>query len=263
MPACDWTLDTSCCPGWADYSPAVQAAATAWAMGILDSLTGHQFGQCPVTVRPCGPKCQGYGGYMTWPVGWPGASGSGMPWMLPYIDGAGAWRNCLCGKGGCSCRARCEVPIPGPATVTEVRVDGIVLDPSAYRLDNGHLLVRTDGECWPDCQDMNVGITEAGSFAVTLSPGLPLPPAGAIAAGELACEFAKACSGDASCALPQQLQSLSRQGINVQVVDPQAITGDGLTGIANVDLWIRSVNPTSKRQRSRVHSPDVTPVRYV
>lgn len=263
MGACDWILNTSCCSGWDAYPAPLKATATDWAVGILDSLTGHQYSQCPVTIRPCGPRCSGYGGYMTWPAGWPGQTGSGQPWMLPYIDGGGQWRNCTCGDGGCSCSARCEVPIPGPATVTEVRVDGLVLDSSAYRVDSGHLLVRTDGECWPHCQDMNVGTDEAGSFAVTLSPGLPLPPAGKIAAGELACEFAKACSGDSSCALPQQLQSLTRQGIDVQVMDASAVVADGLTGLANVDLWIRSVNPKSKRQRSRVFSLDARPVRYV
>ncbi|MFJ9029814.1 hypothetical protein ACIRQP_15025 [Streptomyces sp. NPDC102274] len=264
MPACDWTLNTSCCPAWSGYDEAVQAAATAWAMGILDSLTGHQFGQCPVTVRPCGPKCANWGGYMTFPVTRDGyLRGNGMPWMLPYIDGAGAWRNCTC-AGTCSCRARCEVPLPGPVeAVDEVRVDGLVLDPSAYRVDNGSLLVRTDGECWPQCQDMGLPVTAEGAFAVTYRRGLPLPPAGQIAAGELACEFAKACAGDSSCALPQQLQSLSRQGINVQVVDPQAVLSEGMTGIANVDLWIRSVNPSGKRQRSRVHSLDMPATRWM
>ncbi|MGS2588099.1 hypothetical protein [Streptomyces hebeiensis] len=263
MPACDWTIDTSCCPAWDGYGAPVRAAATAWATGILDSLTGHQFGQCPVTVRPCNPGCAGGGGYMTYPVALDGVVGAGMPWMVPYVDGAGVWRNCACGAA-CTCGARCEVPLPGPvAEVIEVRVDGLVLDPAAYRVDSGRLLVRTDGECWPRCQDMGLPLDAEGTWSVTYRRGLPLPPAGAIAAGELACEFAKACAGDASCALPQQLQSLSRQGINVQVMDPQAVLADGLTGIANVDLWIRSVNPAGKRQRSRVYSPDVPATRWV
>lgn len=259
---CNWTLNTSCCPGWDDYDAEVQDAATAWATEILDSLTGRQFSQCPVNYRPCGPKCGGSYGYMTWPVGAP-ANGAGMPWMIPYID-AGIWRNCAC-SGGCSCRAACEVPFPGPvAAVDEVLVDGLPLDPSAYRLDSFRgvpVLVRTDGECWPQCQDMSLDTDAEGTFVITYQPGTPLPLAGQIAAGELACEFAKACTGG-ECALPGQLASLSRNGVDVQMVDPTTVLDQGLTGLANVDLWVKSVNPRHKAQRSRVYSPDAPIVRY-
>lgn len=262
MAPCSWTLDTTCCPDWASYSGAVQADATTWATEILDALTGRRFAQCPVNYRPCGPRCVNGFGYITWPVGAP-ANGSGFPWMTPFID-AGAWRNCGC-AGGCTCRARCEVPFPGPvASVTEVMVDGVALDPDAYRLDTYRglpVLVRIDGECWPLCQDMEADPDGVGAFTITYSPGEPLPVAGQIAAGLLACEFAKSCVG-AECSLPQQLQSLSRNGVEVQIMDPSALLENGLTGIAMVDLWVRSVNPLRKMQRSRVYSSDVPGPRF-
>lgn len=260
---CDWLVDTSCCPEFATFSPLVQANAIGWATQILDALTGRQFSQCAVNYRPCGPRCGQTFGYLTWPVGSPQSAGGGVPWMTPYID-SGAWRNCTC-DGGCSCRASCEVPFPSSvAHVVSVSVDGVFLDPSAFRLDSYRgvpQLVRTDGECWPQCQDMDTGIEDVGSFVITYKPGKTLPLAGRMAAGELACDFAKACVGQ-DCSLPQQLASLSRNGVEVQVVDPTALLEDGLTGLANVDRWIRAVNPARKAARARVYSPDIAGPRF-
>lgn len=254
---CNWALDLSCCPDWNTYEPAVQSAATAWSTYLLWSLTGRQYGPCSRSVRPCGRRCGGDGGYQTWPVGPSSSSGS---WMAPFIDN-GTWRNCVC-SGGCSCRARCEVVLEGPvAIVDEVLIDGVALDPVAYRVDNGNILVRTDGECWPECQDMNVGPDEVGAFTVTYQQGIPVPRAGQIAAGKLACQFAKACGGAGDCVLPQELQSLTRNGVEVQVLDPAAVPESILTGIADVDRWVRAVNPANLRAPTRVLSPDLRPHR--
>lgn len=263
MALCEWPIDTTCCPDWATYPAAVQADATSWATEILNSLTGHRFAQCPVNYRPCGPRCMNGIGYLAFPVGAPQSGGGGLPWMTPYID-SGVWRNCGC-AGGCSCRASHEVPFPGPvAAVTEVMIDGVVLAATNYRLDSYRgtpVLVRTDGEPWPECQDMDADADELGAFTITYQPGEVLPAAGRIAAGLLACEFAKACQG-ADCVLPQQLSSLSRNGVEVTVVDPATLLDNGLTGIANVDLWVRSVNPHRRMQRSRVRTPDLSGPRF-
>lgn len=260
---CDWPIDLTCCQDLLSAPGNVQTAAVAWATEILDSLTGRQFAQCPVNYRPCGPRCLTGFGYLAWPVGSPASSGGGIPWMTPFVD-AGVWRNCGC-AGGCTCRAACEVPFPGSvAQVTEVRTDGIVLDPSAYRIDSYKgvpVLVRVDGECWPQCQDMALDVDEVGSFVIVYQPGRPLPTAGQIAAGLLACEFAKACQGG-DCVLPQQLASMVRNGVEVQVVDPSTLLENGLTGVAQVDLWVRSVNPARKTQRSRIYSSDLPGPRY-
>lgn len=265
MAPCDWEINTACCPDWATYEAEVQDAAELLATSLLDRLTGYRYNQCPVTVRPCGKPCQGNGGYMTWPVGAPGSSGSGAPWMIPFVDN-GVWRNCGC-TGGCTCRASCELVIGAPvASVTEVTIDGVELDSSAYRLDHterGAVLVRLDGECFPECQDMDVAVTEVGSFTVTYIPGELLPADGAIYAGMLACQFAKACIGAGDCALPAQLQSLTRDGVSLEMVDPSTIPEAILTGIAEVDRWVRSVNPSNLRQRIRIFSGDVRPHRVI
>ena len=261
---CSWTVETACCPDWDTMDANTRSVATAWATYILWALTGRQYGPCSLTIRPCGPKCAGPIGYLAFPVNSGGVSGGTTPWMIPWIDN-GIWRNCGC-TGGCSCSARCEVALPGPVAVIDVvKVDGVVLDPSAYRLDvlkGIPVLVRTDGECWPECQDMTLGEDEVGAFAITYQRGTPVPRAGQIAAGLLACEFAKACVG-ADCILPQNLASLSRNGVEVSLADPETLIDAGLTGIANVDLWIRSVNPTRRAARSRVFSPDLAGPRFM
>ena len=251
---CAWTIDTGCVPGWDTATAEDRERATEWATFILDALTGHQFAQCPVTVRPCGPRCSMPTGYTTWPVASPAQGGPG-PWMIPYVLN-GTWRNCSC-DGGCSCLPACRVDLGVPvAEVTEVRVNGLVLTDSAYQLQ-GQFLVRIDGgECWPSCQDPAVPDTEEGTFSVTYRPGRVLPVAGQIAAGKLAGEFLKACAGS-SCALPAQISSLSRQGVDVEFVDPATVFESGRTGIQEVDLFITAVNPTGMRRRSRVMSPDI------
>lgn len=260
---CNWPVELACAPDWASFPAGVQSAAISWATYILWALTGRQYGPCSLIIRPCGPKCLGPSGYLTFPVNSGSTTSAGMPWMIPWIDN-GVWRNCGC-TGGCSCSATCEVALPGPvAVIDEVRIDGVVLDETAYRLDIHRgipVLVRTDGLCWPDCQDMDADIDEVGSFAITYQRGVLVPRAGQIAAGILANEFAKNCAGQ-DCALPQQLASLSRNGVEVQVVDPATLVDNGLTGISQVDLWIRSVNPYARPARSRVLTPDLPGPRF-
>lgn len=250
---CDWDVDVSCVADWGSYSDANRSRAITLATFVLDALTGHQFARCAITVRPCGPSCGLFTGYQTFPVGAP-APGVPGTWMAPYVAN-GLWRNCTCG-GGCDCAPACRIDLMTPvAQVDEVKVDGVVLDPTAYTLV-GQWLARTDGgACWPACQDPSVPDTEEGTFSVTYRPGRTLPQAGRIAAGVLAAEFAKACAG-AACGLPAQIASLSRQGVDVEFVDPQTVLTDGRTGLREVDLFISAVNPYSLRQRSRVMSPD-------
>lgn len=251
---CDWAIDTTCIPNWNSYTNEQRSRAISWATFILDALTGRQFAQCPVTVRPCGETCSMATGYLTWPVGSPAANVPG-PWMVPYVID-GLWRNCSCG-GGCSCLPSCRVDLGVPvAQVDTVKVNGLTLASDAYQLIGQHL-VRTDGgECWPSCQDPSVPDTETGTFSVTFRPGRALPIAGQIAAGALAGEFVKACAGG-DCVLPQQIQSLTRQGVDVQFVDPSEVLTSGRTGIHEVDLFIQAVNPGSLTRRARVMSPDI------
>jgi len=145
--------------------------------------------------------------------------------------------------------------------VSGVSVDGEIIPVDSWRVDDGHWLVRTDGECWPDCQDYNVD-EGAGSFSVTYFKGLAVPSVVLRAAGELACEWAKSCMGQ-PCRLPQRIQSIVRQGVTISMVDIDTLLARGLTGVDTVDQIIAQINPYGLRSAMRISSPDQPAIRIV
>ena len=241
-----WPVDLSCCPDWDARAPEVQDRAVALATSSLRALTAYRVGGCPITVRPCRQRCMS-SPYWFWSEGR----------FVPIIGMTGQWINMACGcTGDCECSSVCEVVLPGVITkIEEVRQDGVIVDPTAYRVDDGRNLVRTDGECWPICQDMSADITEPGTFAVTYMSAYPVDGLGAYAAGILACEFAKACAG-AKCRLPAGVTSITRQGVSYTIAS--GAFPDGMTGIREVDAWISIYNPQRRTQQSTVWSPDLT-----
>jgi hypothetical protein len=248
---CVWdiTVSEECCPNWATYSVEVQERSLRLATFLLWAATGRRYGPCPVTVRPCGNDrmCRDCG-FWAWDSGW----------MRPYIMD-GLWRNCLC-TCACTCEPHCQVRLPGPvASVTQVLVDGVVVPATSYRVDDNQWLVRTDGECWPKCQDYNVDVPAAGTFEVTYGRGEPIPAAILDVAGILACELAKACARDSSCRLPGRLQTLTRQGVTASMVPIDQVLKYGLTGLVDVDAVIMADNPYGLRARPWLYSRDTAP----
>lgn len=246
---CSWgTLDTSCCGDfWSTLTPAEQATASSVASFTIWAATGRRYGLCPVVVRPCGPFCNDNG-----IVGYSWDSGT----FVPFVAN-GVWRNCWCGMGaGCCCEPSSQVYLPGPvASVTEVTVDGAIVDPATYRVDNGRWLVRTGtGNSWPLCQDYDVD-SGAGTFVVSYSRGEPVPAHLLTAAGIYACEWAKACQGT-TCELPSRVVTLTRQGTTFQMTDIDSLLTRGLTGIQRVDQLIALENPYGVPWRMRLISPD-------
>jgi hypothetical protein len=155
--------------------------------------------------------------------------------------------------------------LPGPVAsipVTGVSVDGDIVSVDAWRVDDGHWLVRTDGECWPDCQDYSVDNGADNTFQVTYYKGLAVPSILERAAGELACEWIKACQG-AACRLPQRVQSVVRQGVTISMVDVDTILRQGWTGVDTVDQVIAQFNPYGLRSRMKISSPDDPVTRIV
>lgn len=233
--------------------PAIIARAESLAALSLRMLTGYQLGGCPVVVRPCSPRCVP-SSWLVAPVpagdGWYAGLG-----FTPFISN-GAWFNgCGCRTDDCSCTTIQKVNLPGwVGSVTEVAIDGEVIPPAYYRVDNGTQLVRTDGGSWPSCQDMNVGPDEVGSFTVTYAQGVPVDGNGAYAAGVLAREFALACRGGV-CSLPPGVVQIARAGITLDLA-VGSFPG-GLTGNREVDLYVQSLNPYAVRSVAEVFSPDV------
>lgn len=237
---------------------------------ILWEWTGRRFGVCEVTVRPCQEGCGGRSATSTfWGRGprydpmFPrfGLGGQTTGGWMPVLL-AGEWFNIGCGcTGGCRCGVdpRYALRLPGPiGSVTSVVIDGETLPPTAYRVDGGQMLVRTDGEMWPKCQDLHANPGEPNTFSVTYKRGVPVPVGGQIAAGRLACEMALADCGSEDCALPERMQSMTRQGISIGVtLDGE--TWDSSTSIWAIDSWVAAVN--RPRPFAGAYSVDV-PSRY-
>lgn len=249
---CDpWPIDPCC------ELPEDEATVARWqavASQILWMLSGRRWGPCPVTVRPCRRACLSDTG----PVSF--QTGAGTGGWIPYIGVDGAWRNAsVCGcTSDCSCGELCEVKLPGPVyDVLGVNVDGEDLVPEAYRVDAPGLLVRTDGECWPTCQDMAEPEGAPGTFTVTYRWGLPLDAAAIAAVSELTCHLIKGCGGGkCGCKATRTVTRVSRQGIDLEMPDPTAIYRDGRTGLPLVDLWLAAVNPYRMASPGRVYSSD-------
>lgn len=266
---CNLTVDVSCCDEWSTYSADLQQAAAEYGALMLWAATGRRYSVCSRTVRPCGRECIGCAG------------SSGYYWSegtwYPYIFN-GAWRNCWCGDtmGCCNCRPTCQVWLTPPVSgIVEVRFsDGTVADPSTYRVDDWQWLVRQGPavtgsgatDCWPTCNDMNSPVegalapADGSAWEVTYLWGLPMPAVLQRAAGELACEWAKNCLGQA-CRLPQRVTSISRQGVSVTLADVDQLLENGLTGLMTVDSVIRAFNPYRLPSRMKIASPDLPTIR--
>lgn len=222
------------------------------------AATGRRYGLCELTVMPCNPLPRERL-YQAYPVEWSAYGDSGSGAVFPYLGAGGEWRNAGCGIG-CACTAACEVGLDGPvASVSQVTVDGVVVNPDVYEVHNRRLLVRIDGECWPTCV---VYGAEVPGFTVTLERGEPVPPAVQAATELLACEYAKSCVGGA-CVLPERMSSLSRQGISVTLAEETDDVFKGLTGIPLVDRVVAAENPGRLHSRPQVISPDLHPARVI
>ncbi|HEY6564064.1 MAG TPA: hypothetical protein VIY86_06180 [Pirellulaceae bacterium] len=235
--------------------PIVKERAEALAWSTLAALTGYRLSLCPVTIRPCASRCN----MQTWYVA-PVGSGNfaGAPpgsAFSPYVSN-GVWFN-ACGcttPGDCSCSALCEVILPSTVGgIESVWMDGVELEKSSFRVDNGNRLIRLDGECFPACQDMTINDPTEGGLWVSYYPGVAPNDLFRYAAGVLATEFYKACSGR-DCRLPSGVTNISRAGISMEI-SPGTFPG-GMTGIPEVDAVIRVYNPYALKSPPRVLSPD-------
>lgn len=255
LPDVCWPVDLGCCEKWDEYPPEVQDRSISLATTTLRAMSGFRVGGCPITVRPCRKDCS-----QPWLLsGYSGEPGLGYP--SGPVNLSGRWVNAVCGCGvqDCSCSTVCEVVLPGPVGFVEsVQIGTEVLPESWYRVDGGNRLVWTGpdvADCWPLCQDMSGALGDENTFFVTYLNALPVDGLASYAAGVLACEFAKACTG-AKCRLPAGVSAVVRQGVAFTITS-NAFDG-ARTGILEVDAWLRSVNPNSLVQPSRVWSPDIT-----
>lgn len=120
-------------------------------------------------------------------------------------------------------------------------------------LDAGTLVGTVDFEV------VQPGAVSTVGWYIDYVGGTPVPPDGRTAAAIFACELAKGACGDDDCVLPARLKSLSREGVDMAFADPMDFLEEGKVGIYQVDLWIRSVNPSGRRRRATVTRADARP----
>lgn len=232
------------CP---EAPPEELAGPIELASRILFDLTGQRWpGPQADVVRPCSPlRAQA-----------PRWLGSAYP---PAVVGVGTgWCGCS-GPELCGCATPGIVELPGTPVVSveRVTVDAVVLPAAAYRL-MGQLLVRTDGTDWPCCQDWTVKGDQPGAFEVRYTWGALPEVSGQYACSVLACELWRTtpASGQAAtCRLPKRVTTISRQGVNLAMLDPMAMFPDGLTGLPEVDLWLTSLRYGQAHRPSTVMVP--------
>lgn len=149
------------------------------------------------------------------------------------------------------------LPVYPIVSITQVKVDGVVVPPSSFRILDDRWLARVDGLAWPSSQDLSKDSTEVGTFEVIPVFGAVPPPAGRAAAAAYACQIAKACSADSSCSLPARTQQVVRQGLSARTLDPDDYIENGKTGVNEADRFIRAINPNRLQERPSILSPDM------
>lgn len=228
-------------PGESNYVSDEQLEAEIdVATDLLYVMSGKQFtGICEAVIRPCGrPSCLG-----TTELGVPSDPSS---WPPP--------------KCGCGTLDQIDLSLWPVNEVTEVLVDGEVVDEANYRVDKYRYLTALADYRWPRCQHLNLPETEEGTFQVSLTYGIAPPAAGELAATRLTCELAKSCV-NVACQLPARATSVNRQQITYTMLNPEMLDKN-LTGIYEVDVFIHAFNPGNRRGNTLVWSPDLSPAPY-
>lgn len=136
----------------------------------------------------------------------------------------------------CSCGGRAKAMLdlgPVPVWGAFVTIDG---EEVAVHIEDWRFLVRDDADSWPSCL--------AEDWTVEITTGWPIPTSIRMATARLACEYAKQCAG-LPCGLDPRTTSYTREGMTVQIADPEVIVANGRTGIPFVDQIL--ANPMHKR----------------
>lgn len=258
MPPCEpWCTEADMCPPCDAYdydgAPDLQTAIDI-ASSVLYNLSPTKYpGHCTRTIRPCARATR---------------RSTAPAWRDAVAGWRQSWGFCGCNVDDrCGCGSTPQIELAANVVaITEVKIDGDLLDPSEYRLDERRMLVRlADADRhntgWPCCQRLDLPDTEEGTWSVTFTHGRRPPPDGVRAAAVLACQLAISCDPDRAgdCQLPKRVTSITRQGLAVAMaIDPQDFLDQGRTGLYEVDLFLSGQRAKS-HQGSAVLSPDLPP----
>lgn len=236
----DWPTDIDV----TTYDPYLIQIAEEAASATLRLLTLYRVGGLPITVMPCTGLCA----FPRLPFSGPSQSGNSYLPFYPILLSSGAYANCFCGNS-CQCEGKSEVLLGTPVgRIDDVSIDGVSLPTTAYRVENGNILVRLDGAEWPSCSGDDFTVTYLNSYEVDIL--------GQAAGGYLAAEYLKLFGpAAAKCRLPRGVTSVTRQGMQFEV--SAGMFPNGVTNIPEVDVYIAQWNPHGLRTRPMVYSPDL------
>lgn len=154
---------------------------------------------------------------------------------------------------GTSSRSRVRLRGRKVIKIHSVRdINGNIIDPKYYYLADHSTLYGSPNNNW-----------NPSNVEVTYTYGTPAPAMGRAAARLFAVELVKYYEGDETCALPQRVTSVNRQGVSYTILDQQSFIDDGKTGLYTIDLFLKTANPDKARARARVFSPDTPRARRV
>lgn len=238
-----------CCSAATDivgtFTSLLDDAADA-ASQILFELSGRRWaGLCSREgVRPCHGDC-GCGGVQVLSRG-------------HIVDPWGPYSYSDCGGRACWCQDLSRVKLAGYVReVTQVKLDGVVMDSSSYRVDEHKYLTRVDGGRWPSCSHGGRADTEEGTFSVSYTYGKTPPLSAVDAAKQLACQAFMQCSGSGDCDIPAGATRITRQGITIEraIFARNPDTGAWETGLSAVDYFLNTYNRHGLARRALFVSP--------
>lgn len=225
---------------------------------LLYEISGRRFsGLCSRVVRPAAQACRCYGSSL--------AAGTGPYYWGTTPYGAWGWGYADCGdRFGCTPMSVWRLAGYPVREVLEVKIDGEVVDPGGYRLDQWRNLVRLDEpgppvvtRRWPGCQNMSLDDDQPGTFSVSYLHGVDPPQLGRDAASELGVQLYLASRGQ-KCSLPAGATKVVRQGVQVERgllanwFDPKKPTG-----LVTLDAFLAGYWRKRAGRRAAVFSPDV------
>lgn len=141
----------------------------------------------------------------------------------------GVWRNIDVGGEDC---VRVVLPPPVASVVSVVGADGEEME------------FRQLGD--------SVVVVGGRPRTVVYDRGVVPPAHAGYMVGRLAAERFLQCVDPKRCQLPRYTTSVQRQGVSVQMANPAEVIARGLTGLVDVDTWIKAVNPEGLAEDSEV-----------
>lgn len=250
---------TGPCSSWTDYDEVVMRGALPSgvpeeavvqaieaASDVLYQLGGRRWpGVCDATVQI----------YELFPWVLPLPEGGQVGWRDPAYWGSGSYWAPYGMAAGFFWREQGKIlTLPGPILdIRAIRLSGVLLDPSAYRIVDWSEVVRTDGGVWP----MRGFISDVvPAIEIDYSFGQAPPQVGRMAAASLARELVLAFVGDDTCRLDRRVKAIIREGITEQMgLGLPGISEslrDGNTGIPEVDLFVHTHNPSHLKRSARL-----------